>query len=151
MMAAGIAQLKKLRGRSLREFGVRGRQELSKVSERWFGTRELSDARLRREIMASARNGTATGSAAALLERRRASAHSFLPAFTHREAIVRLMAERFGDDRAAIIDRAERAREGRFDLLGLRDLSFGQPIDWHLEPRSGKRAPLDHWSRIDYL
>jgi hypothetical protein len=153
MMAAGIAQLKKLRGRSLRELGVRGRQELSKVSERWLGTRELSDARLRREITTSVRNGTATGSAAALLERRRTSTHthSFLPSFTQREAIVRLMAERFSDDRARIIDRAERAREGRFDLLGLSDLSFGQPIDWHLEPRSGKRAPLDHWSRIDYL
>src|SRR5690349_24405880 len=138
MMAAGIAQLKKLRGRSLRELGVRGRQELSKVSERWLGTRELSDARLRREITATARNGTATGSAAALLERRRTSAHahSLLPSFTHREAIVRLMAERFSADRARIIDRAERARAGRFDLLGLKDVSFGQPIDWHLEPRS---------------
>ena len=150
-MATGITQLKKLRGRSLRELGVRGRQELSKVSERWLGTRELSDADLRREITASARNGTATGSAAALLERRRTHTHRFLPSFTHREAIVRLMAERFSDDRARIIDRAERAREGRFDLLGLGDVSFGQPIDWHLEPRSGKRAPLDHWSRIDYL
>jgi hypothetical protein len=153
MMAAGIAQLKKLRGRSLRELGVRGRQELSKVGERWLGTRELSDAGLRREITAAVRNGTATGSAAALLERRRAASHihSFLPAFKHREAIAQLMAERFSDDRARIIDRAERARHGRFDLLGLRDVSFGQPIDWHLEPRSGKRAPLDHWSQIDYL
>ncbi|MFL6213163.1 MAG: alginate lyase family protein [Blastocatellia bacterium] len=152
-MAAGIAQLKKLRGRSLRELGVRGRQELSKVGERWLGTRELSDAGLRREITASARNGTAMGSVAALLERRRAPSHthSFLTLFKHREMIVQLMAERFADDRAAIIDRAERARDGRFDLLGLRDVSFGQPIDWHLEPRSGKRAPLDHWSRIDYL
>ncbi|MCA1615397.1 MAG: heparinase II/III family protein [Acidobacteria bacterium] len=24
-------------------------------------------------------------------------------------------------------------------------------MDWHLEPVSGKRAPLAHWSRIDYL
>ena len=152
-MPASIAQLKKLRGRSLRELGVRGRQELSKVGERWLGTREMSDAALRREITAAARNGSATGSAARLLERRRAAAHTqhFLPSFKHREAIARLMAERFAEDRAAIIDRAERARGGRFDLLGLRDVSFGQPIDWHLEPRSGKRPPLDHWSRIDYL
>ncbi|HKP13939.1 MAG TPA: alginate lyase family protein, partial [Blastocatellia bacterium] len=153
MMQVGIAQLKKLRGRSLRELGVRGRQELAKAGERWLGTRELSDAGLRREIVTAARNGTATGSAAHLLERRRAAAraHSFLPSFKHREAIIRLMAERFAEERAGIIDRAESARGGRFDLLGLRDLSFGQPIDWHLEPLSGKRAPLDHWSRIDYL
>ncbi len=31
---------------------------------------------------------------------------------------------------------------GIFDLLGFRNLSFGQPIDWHLEPVAGKRAPL---------
>jgi uncharacterized heparinase superfamily protein len=153
MKQTGIAQLKKLRGRSLRELGVRGRQELAKVSERLRGTRELSDAELRREIIAAARNGTALGSAARLLEGRRGSSHSatFLPALQHREAIVRLMAERFPAERAAIIERAERARQGRFDLLGLRDLSFGLPIDWHLEPRSGKRAPLDHWSKIAYL
>jgi len=40
---------------------------------------------------------------------------------------------------------------GKFDLLGFKDLSFGSPIDWHLEPLSGKRAPLIHWSRLDYL
>jgi hypothetical protein len=37
----------------------------------------------------------------------------------------------------------------RFDLLGYRDLSFGDPIDWRLDPVSGRRAPLAHWSRID--
>ncbi|MEN3330637.1 MAG: hypothetical protein V7641_2 [Blastocatellia bacterium] len=152
-MQASITQLKKLRGRSLRELGVRGRQELAKVSERLLGTRELSDTQLRREISAAMRNGTAAGSVARLLERRRAAALStpFLPSLKHREAVVKLMAERFPAERAAIIERAERARHGRFDLLGLRDLSFGLPIDWHLEPLSQKRAPLDHWSRVAYL
>src|SRR5436853_1041560 len=152
-MQASITQLKKLRGRSLRELGERGRQELAKVSERLLGTRELSDAALRREIIAAARNGTAAGSVARILEGRRASSLSnpFLPALKHREAIAALMAERFPAEREAIIERAERARRGRFDLLGLRDLSFGLPIDWHLEPLSGKRAPLDHWSQIAYL
>ena len=40
---------------------------------------------------------------------------------------------------------------GRFDLLGFSDLSFGDPIDWHLEPTSGKRTGAAHWSAIDYL
>ncbi len=108
MKQTGIAQLKKLRGRSLRELGVRGRQELAKVSERLRGTRELSDAELRREIIAAARNGSARGSAARLLEGRRSPSHTatFLPAFQQREAIVRLMAERFPAERAAIIERA---------------------------------------------
>jgi hypothetical protein len=39
----------------------------------------------------------------------------------------------------------------RFDLLGCRDLSFGDPVDWHLDPVSGRRAPLVHWSRLDPL
>lgn len=39
----------------------------------------------------------------------------------------------------------------RFDLLGYEGLSFGEPIDWHREPVTGRRAPLVHWSRIDPL
>lgn len=44
---------------------------------------------------------------------------------------------------------AERVTLGRFDLLGRRGLSFGEPIDWQLDPVSGRRSPLVHWSRID--
>jgi hypothetical protein len=40
---------------------------------------------------------------------------------------------------------------GTFDLLGLRDLALGKEIDWHLEPLSGKRTPLVHWSQLNYL
>ena len=50
-----------------------------------------------------------------------------------------------------ITEQADRICNGRFDLLGLRDLSFGNPIDWHFEPVSGKRIPLVHWSKLDYL
>ena len=61
------------------------------------------------------------------------------------------MRRRFSDECSALIERAQRAAYGKFDLLGLTDLSFGEPIDWHLEPESGKRTGLDHWSEIDYL
>src|SRR5258708_8476269 len=44
-----------------------------------------------------------------------------------------------------------RCRRGRFDLLGYRGLDFGAPIDWHLDPISGRRSPRVHWSRIDPL
>jgi hypothetical protein len=50
-----------------------------------------------------------------------------------------------------LIEKADRITSGKFDLLGYRDLSFGDPIDWHLEPTSGKRIPLIHWSKLDYL
>jgi hypothetical protein len=39
----------------------------------------------------------------------------------------------------------------RFDLLGYEGLSFGETIDWHLDPVANRRAPLTHWSRIDPL
>lgn len=44
---------------------------------------------------------------------------------------------------------AEKILRERFDLLGYRDLSFGDPIDWHLDPVAGRRAPFVHWSRLD--
>jgi hypothetical protein len=47
--------------------------------------------------------------------------------------------------------RADRAADGVFDLLGHRRVSFGNPVDWHLDPSSGLRAPRRHWSRIQYL
>ena len=53
--------------------------------------------------------------------------------------------------RRAIVEQADRICEGKFDLLGFTNLSFGDPIDWHFEPVSGKRIPLLHWSKLDYL
>ena len=58
---------------------------------------------------------------------------------------------RWPDTAEQIIEQANRICDGRFDLLGLKNLSFGDPIDWHLEPVSGKRIPLEHWSKLDYL
>ncbi|HEY8223964.1 MAG TPA: alginate lyase family protein [Pyrinomonadaceae bacterium] len=54
------------------------------------------------------------------------------------------------DAATEIIDSAKRISEGRFRLLGLPELNLGE-IDWHVEPSSGKRTPLRHWSRLDYL
>lgn len=50
-----------------------------------------------------------------------------------------------------IIAAAEAICQGRFDLLGYRGLTFGDPVDWHLDPVSGRRAPLIHWSLLDPL
>ena len=66
--------------------------------------------------------------------------------------LVREMFEgRLGVARAQLLAAARRFAEGRFDLLGYVELDFGGPIDWHLDPVSGRRAPLRHWSRIDPL
>jgi hypothetical protein len=46
---------------------------------------------------------------------------------------------------------ADRLCDGHFSLLGHREMSFGDPVDWHLDPTSGRRSPLLHWSRLDPL
>jgi hypothetical protein len=58
---------------------------------------------------------------------------------------------RFPSERDRIIAAADDALAGRFDLLGYRGLSFGDPIDWHLDPVSSRRSPRVHWSRVDAL
>ncbi len=62
-----------------------------------------------------------------------------------------LLAARWPEAACEVLAGAERTLAGRFDLLGYRDLSFGDPVDWHLDPVSGRRAPLVHWSRLDPL
>ena len=150
-MANRFAQLEKLRGKSLREIRVRGTQELAKLNERILGTGtvELTDDALLREIHPASRNGTGEGSAMLMLERIRSA--PLFRSLTHRDEASAIIKQRFQDDRLALLGRAERAIRGRFDLLGFSDLSFGDPIDWRFDPTTGKRTPLVHWSRIDYL
>jgi uncharacterized heparinase superfamily protein len=155
-MQISRAKLKKLRGKSLHEIRVRSRQELAKIGERVFNSAvEMNDKALLRRISPASRNGSAEGTAELILERIRAESKSprqtFFPALACRDEIVDLMQRRFPDERLALIEKADRARDGRFDLLGIEQVSFGNPIDWHLEPVSGKRTNLDHWSKIDYL
>lgn len=78
----------------------------------------------------------------------------FFAPFNERST-VRELPPNFPRDEKARISLLARAEcivaEGRFDLLGWRGISFGDPIDWHLEPLMGKRTPLIHWSQINYL
>lgn len=62
-----------------------------------------------------------------------------------------ILHERLPESGARIVAAADRMLQNRFDLLGYRDLSFGDPIDWHLDPLMRRRAPLIHWSLIDPL
>ncbi|HEX4468496.1 MAG TPA: heparinase II/III family protein, partial [Gemmatimonadaceae bacterium] len=51
---------------------------------------------------------------------------------------------------AAMVAAAERIAAGQVDL-GDRRVAVGPRPDWTLEPRSGKRAPAIHWSRVAFL
>ena len=50
-----------------------------------------------------------------------------------------------------LVAAAEKIGRLRFDLLGYREVDFGDPPDWHLDPISGRRAPFVHWTRLDSL
>lgn len=136
--------LHRLRAMGPAELSFRARQELSKRLERLRMTGNLGSGRravlthVSREPAAAQRvvppavrffEGAVSGQTAILLERR-------LP-----EARERIVA---AADRACL-------SSPRFDLLGYRNLSFGVPVDWHLDPVSGRRTPLLHWSQLDPL
>lgn len=144
---------KKLRGRTPDEFRVRGVQAL----HRWLERSRISprsrlpddDAFLR---VLSSNGGSSTLSPAELLERFRGRGTPPIHGnFANRAALITELRGRWPDEKEAVIERAERILGGRFDLLGWTDLSFGDPIDWHLDPVHERGAPLEHWSRIPFL
>jgi uncharacterized heparinase superfamily protein len=60
-----------------------------------------------------------------------------------------LLSARFAEERAAMLASADALLKRQFNLLGYRTLWFGDPIDWHLDPVRGRRAPLLPWSVLD--
>jgi hypothetical protein len=75
----------------------------------------------------------------------------FFVAPGERDATLRALCEIDPEFESSLRARADRLLGGRYDLLGHRDLSFGKPIDWWLDPIAGLRGPDRHWSEIDYL
>jgi hypothetical protein len=149
-----LRKVKKLRGRGLRELSGRAAQALAARAERAGlskAARVPADAELF-ALLDSTRVG-AGPSAESLLENFRAHAsRRFFPSFQDPAGTAAELSRLLdADERRLLLLRAERVVQGRFDLLGLIDLWFGQPIDWRLNPVSNTRTPLSHWSRIDYL
>jgi hypothetical protein len=158
-MAETLRKLRKLRGRNLDELRVRGAQTLAAYAERSglaSQSRVPGDAEFLAAVNTAIDNGAQTrrapATAESLLEHFRArSSPKFFAAFDDRKQTVAELRRRYPSAEQRVIERARRAAEGNFDLLGLRGLRFGEPVDWHLDPVSGRRAPLVHWSRIGEL
>ena len=121
---------------SVNEIAVRGRQQASK----WLDRMTAAKAPM------AALNG-ATLRTAGVRER---FAQRFFEGAVRADATARLIG-RIPESRDRIMAAAEEICRGRFDLLGYRGLEFGDPVDWHLDPVSGRRAPFVHWSRLDPL
>lgn len=151
-MVGSLKHLKKLRGKSLREIRVRGAQELSRLHEQLTVWAEMSDVDWLRTIRLSGRAVSSEKTATLMLDRiKNSGVQTFFPSLSQRTEIVSLMAHRFAGQRNAIISRANRIAQGSFDLLGYSNLKFGNPVDWHFEPITGKRTSLAHWGKVDFL
>jgi hypothetical protein len=149
-----VSNLKRLRRLSLDELRVRGAQALHSFTERrgWSSLAKLPTDQAFLELLDQNRLKRELWSARELLEHfQTRSEPKFFPSFADRETTVSEFKRRWPDADQRIVEKANRIVAGKFDLLGLRNLSFGEPIDWQLEPVSGKRAPLAHWSRLNYL
>jgi hypothetical protein len=154
-MSQILDKLKKLKGRGLDEWRVRGSQWLAAGAERrgWSALARLPDDPAFFKLLDGNKEAASRAHTPAdLLARWRARrAPSFFAAFSDRERTVETLKRRWPDSLSALVERADRIEAGVFDLLGLRGLSFGSPVDWRLEPLSGKLSPLIHWSRIGEL
>jgi hypothetical protein len=143
-----------LRGRSAAELRVRGAQALHARAERagLSPQRRLPSDRAFFRLLDPARCGGEEMTAERLLAHFRARTRpGFFAAFDDATTTRAELQRRFGAARDALVARADAITQGRFDLLGRSGLDFGSPVDWQLEPTSGARAPLVHWSAIDFL
>jgi hypothetical protein len=119
----------------------RARQEIA---------RRLDRRRWERDGAAAAEPVGEAAAAGALARFRRVVEARF-PEGAVSEAVPALVAARFPASAAGLRATADAVCRGRFDLLGYRALDFGDPIDWHLDPVAGRRAPRVHASRLDPL
>lgn len=142
-----LAIVRRLQGRGPRELGARGAQFLASELEYrgWSAAARVPDDAAFAQLLNESWAGTVRSDGDVGVRPLLFGGGSE-PAQTAAE-----FAARFADRVAGILAAAEGVLAGRFDLLGYRGLSFGAPIDWHLDPVHGRRAPRIHWSRIPYL
>lgn len=149
-----MSKLERLKRISFDELRVRGAQALSSFAERrgWSALSRLPTDQNFFALLDRSEASPQLRSADELLTHFRSRTEpSFFSSFSDRESTVAALRTRWPQAENRLIEKADRLLVGRFDLLGLRNLYFGSPIDWQLEPVSGKRAPLVHWSRLNYL
>lgn len=136
--------------RSPAELQDRGRQRLSAWLERFSRSpdvREASDASFDAVLVPAVRGGA----------ERLFRSFQGVPrqrvffAFEAPARAAELVQTRYPEAASRIVARARRAVADQFDIFGHEGLSYGRPIDWHLDPLRDRRAPRMHWSRVPYL
>jgi hypothetical protein len=151
-MLKGVRQLK---GRTADELRVRAIQAITARLERLGLSsqgRELSDEALFRRLDPRGLPQSVASAEDLLAHFRRRRHPGFFASFTDRRRTVEALRRGWPDAEGDTIKRAERIRHDQFDFFGRHGgQCAAEGLDWHLEPQSGKRAPLRHWSDIDFL
>lgn len=150
-MANPIDKLKKIKGRSWTEIRTRGEQAFSVYREQiGLSGNLLSDEEFD-DLLDKSQFNNQNVTAAVLLEKFfQNSEISFFQSFRDRDETLRVFRHNFGERSAHLfIEKADKIVGGKFDLLGYENLDFGTPVDWHLEPLSGKRSTKKHWKQFD--
>jgi hypothetical protein len=149
-----MRKLDKLRKISLDELRVRSSQAVATFAERHSltgQTRLASNDHFLSLLDRSHFDGTAL---TFLDHFRSRKTPQFFASFGDPHATLRELRRCWPEVEEKMVAQADKILSGRFDLLGFKDLNFNDSsgsIDWHLEPVARKRAPLDHWSRLNYL
>ena len=148
-----LDKIKKLRGRSWKELRTRGGQAVSVYSEQVGLSGGLPTDDQLFELIKKSQFGTRQITAEILFQNfYESSLISFFPSFAERDKTLELFRRHFEEKSADyFIEKANQLIEGRFDLMGYKNLHFGAAVDWHFEPVSGKRSPIKHWKQFDEL
>ena len=153
-LLAMLRRVEKLKGRSLEELRERAAQALSAELE-FRGLASTVGEPTDRALWAAMDHDRIAGQGP-IAERIHAhfstrATPQFFAGIRDGSSADALRTPRWEAERVRLIAAADQVVAGRFDLLGHGGLSFGAPIDWHLDPVSNRRAPRIHWSRIPYL
>ncbi|HXQ78427.1 MAG TPA: hypothetical protein VN797_09465, partial [Gemmatimonadaceae bacterium] len=138
MLTSSLGMARKLKGKSMAELFVRSSQIVSATVER----SALSRAG-REPSLATACVNVDAGRRGVHMPR----LSTAFPGLADLAASADAIRQRWPLSIPELIARADAVATGHFHLLGHSDLFFGDPIDWHLDPTTGNRAPREHWSR----
>lgn len=147
-------KLRRLSQISFDELRVRSAQAVSAFAERQKWSRyanQISDEAFAGLLERRSFSGELPPSSAWKDYFRSRTGTAFFRSFSNAERTIAALRQRWPNVELGILQEADRIVAGNFSLLGFRNLNFGKPIDWHLEPVAGKRAPQEHWSRLDFL
>ncbi|HEV7645648.1 MAG TPA: alginate lyase family protein [Pyrinomonadaceae bacterium] len=150
-MANPLDKFKKIRTRSWSELRARGSQVISAYTEKIGLSGGLpSENEIWNLIDPEFFAGEEAGLKTLLANFRKTSAATFFPSLVDKEISANSFRRLFGEQVIdCCLERAEKIMEGKFDLLGHKNLYLGQIPDWHYEPISGKRSPMKHWRQFE--